>query len=133
MQTNNVFVDKVTAVMRESDKVFETTGGSARHYVRDVFLPLMEKAGLYIADSSDLSSAIKIITAELQRDKSAGGYYDSWQANIAMRFQDTCARWMEKNKKGFIPIDILHELSNTAAKDFLDLLVNISDAETTKQ
>lgn len=37
-----------TGVMREADKVFETVGGSTRHYVRDVLLPLLEQAGLFI-------------------------------------------------------------------------------------
>ena len=38
--------DRVTAVMRESDEIFQSTSGSTRHYVRDVFLPLLEKEGL---------------------------------------------------------------------------------------
>jgi hypothetical protein len=38
--------DAVTAVMRDADKEFEKIGGSTRHYVRDVLLPLLEQAGI---------------------------------------------------------------------------------------
>lgn len=44
--TEEEAVDQVTAVMREADTAFETVRGSTRHYVRDVFIPLLEKAGL---------------------------------------------------------------------------------------
>lgn len=38
--------DAVTAVMREADEKFHTSGGSTRHYVRDLLLPLLEQAGI---------------------------------------------------------------------------------------
>ncbi|HEX6431805.1 MAG TPA: hypothetical protein VF008_29140 [Niastella sp.] len=41
-------IAEMTAVMREADVAFETVGGGTRHYVRDVLLPMMEKAGLKI-------------------------------------------------------------------------------------
>lgn len=37
--------DEFAAIMREADKVFETTGGGTRHYVRDVLVPLMQEKG----------------------------------------------------------------------------------------
>jgi hypothetical protein len=39
-------ITEMTALMREADQVFEKVGGSTRHYVRDVLLPLMEAKGL---------------------------------------------------------------------------------------
>ncbi len=47
------------------------------------------------------------------------GYYYSWQANIAVQFQDAIAR--DLRYKG------IHEISNDAAKSFLDLLINIKE------
>lgn len=38
-------IDIVTEAMREADKMFETTGGSARHYVRDLLLPILQEKG----------------------------------------------------------------------------------------
>lgn len=46
---NAEYVNRVTAVVREADRTFEKVGGSSRHWVRDVFLPLLNKAGLFIA------------------------------------------------------------------------------------
>lgn len=43
---------KVTAIMREADQLFQKTGGSTRHYVRDLLLPMMEQAGLKIVDAT---------------------------------------------------------------------------------
>lgn len=44
------YVAKITEIMREADLTFQTTGGSTRHYVRDLLLPMMEQAGLKIVD-----------------------------------------------------------------------------------
>jgi hypothetical protein len=38
-------VDAVTEAMREADKMFETIGGSTRHYVRDLLLPILQEKG----------------------------------------------------------------------------------------
>ena len=45
---NAEYVNRVTAVVREADRVFEKAGGSSRHWVRDCFLPLLNRAGLFI-------------------------------------------------------------------------------------
>lgn len=46
--------------------------------------------------------------------------YYAWQANIAVQFQDEFAKNIKfyKNKKD------IHEISNNAAKNFLDLLIS---------
>jgi hypothetical protein len=41
-------VEEFTQIMREADEIFHTSGGSTRHYVRDVLLPLMQKKGIYL-------------------------------------------------------------------------------------
>ena len=46
---NADYVNRITAVVREADRVFENVGGGSRHWVRDVFLPLLNRSGLYIA------------------------------------------------------------------------------------
>ena len=35
-----------------------------------------------------LEDAIKVLCEELEKDKAEGSYYYTWQANIAMAFQD---------------------------------------------
>lgn len=45
------------------------------------------------------------------------GYRISWQANIAMQFQDACSR------AGYKFPD-LHRLANEAANEFLNLLIS---------
>lgn len=44
------FVEKVTQAVREADQAFTTTGGSTRRWVRDCFLPALEKRGLAIRE-----------------------------------------------------------------------------------
>ena len=41
-------IEAVTAVVREADRLFESVGGSSRHWVRDCFLPLLEKNGMVV-------------------------------------------------------------------------------------
>jgi hypothetical protein len=53
--------------------------------------------------------------------KSDREYYYSWQANIACAFQDAYHWHKTKTKKMPTKSDI-HEISNVAAKHFLDLL-----------
>lgn len=38
-------VDVVTAAMREADPIFQKAGGSTRHYVRDLLLPILAEKG----------------------------------------------------------------------------------------
>jgi hypothetical protein len=41
-------VKRLTAAMREADRLFEQVGGSTRHHVRDCLLPILEKHGLLL-------------------------------------------------------------------------------------
>ena len=59
------------------------------------------------------ANAIKTIVKELKRDPA---YYISWQANIAMAFQD------EMHWAGYKLPD-LHAIANRAADNFLKLLM----------
>lgn len=45
---NAEYVNRITAVVREADRTFEKVGGSSRHWVRDCFLPLLNRSGLFI-------------------------------------------------------------------------------------
>lgn len=47
-QGNEQFLEEMTAIMREADQRFEMVGGGTRHYMRDIFLPMMEERGLLI-------------------------------------------------------------------------------------
>lgn len=42
----------ITAIMRDADKAFETRGGSTRHYIRDVFIPMLEEKGFRFTQKS---------------------------------------------------------------------------------
>ena len=72
--------------------------------------------------NAELKQAVDVLCKALNKDKSEGSYYHSWQANIAVQFQDECHRWMERNNTGVITKKGFHEISNNAAKEFLDLL-----------
>lgn len=76
--------------------------------------------------SKKLEKAINVLCEELAKDKSEGSYYYSWQANIAMAFQDEFWRnFEEKDEELFLKIEssFIHTISNQAAKNFLDLLI----------
>jgi hypothetical protein len=49
---NSDIISSVTAVMRNADVYFETTGGGTRHYVRDLLLPMLDDAGLQVIHKS---------------------------------------------------------------------------------
>ena len=71
----------------------------------------------------DLPTAIKVLINELAKDKSPGSYYYTWQANIAMTFKD---RYQQLNPNlSDTSFDILHNIANNAAMDFLDLFIDI--------
>jgi len=59
---------------------------------------------------------IEILRKALKKDKEL---YYGYQSNIAVQFQDEFAR----NKKKYKNRQDIHEISNTAAKNFLDLLI----------
>jgi len=61
---------------------------------------------------------IEKLIENLKKDKD---YYYSWQANIAMAFQDAY-HWHKTKTKRRPNLKDIHEISNTAAKHFLDLL-----------
>lgn len=70
---------------------------------------------------SAISDAMKVLTDELRKDKSEGSYYYSWQANIAMAFKDEAARKMNYSNAS-IKKELIHEIANQAARNFLDTL-----------
>lgn len=74
-------------------------------------------------ESNELSYAIKVLQKHLSEDKSEGSYYHTWQANIAMSIYDEYC----EQAKGREYIDLgkldIHEICNTGAKNFLDLLI----------
>lgn len=61
--TTEEIVQEVTAVMREADKKFEMMGGSTRHYVRDLLIPMLEEKGLQVCKNNNL---LKWVDSELR-------------------------------------------------------------------
>jgi hypothetical protein len=64
------------------------------------------------------ADAVKHLCEQLKLDQ---GYFYSWQANIAMQFKDECDR------QG-IKFPQMHDVSNQAAINFLNLLCSSSEA-----
>lgn len=65
---------------------------------------------------TDIPRAISMLAKRLNEDP---GYYYGWQANIAVCFQDEAA-------KVGLPADIVHTISNEAAKNFLNMLCGMN-------
>lgn len=63
----------------------------------------------------ELKDAIKQLRKSLKEDE---GYYISWQANIAMAYQDEAVRMGSRDSK-----KTLNEIGDGAAKNFLNLLI----------
>lgn len=61
----------------------------------------------------EFKEAFDVVTQQLREDS---GYYQAWQSNIAVAFQDTL-KWA-----GY-QFPELYKLSNDSAKRFLDLLI----------
>jgi hypothetical protein len=70
-----------------------------------------------------LKEAVETLVTALSEDKSEGSYYYSWQANIAMAFKDEFDDRVGGIRAN-VPVtkELVHEISNNAAKRFLDLL-----------
>lgn len=73
--------------------------------------------------SEKITKAIKVITEELEKDKSPGSYYHTWQANIAMAFYDELCIY-EFGSRVDIEKSEMALLCNRAANRFLNLLIN---------
>ena len=63
---------------------------------------------------------IEKLQKALREDK---GYFNAWQANIAMAFSDSYNSYKYINGKTYINSTDLHIISNNAAKYFLDQLI----------
>jgi len=72
-----------------------------------------------------LEKAIKVLCSNLSEDKSAGSYYYSWQSNIAMAFFDQFIN----DHENILAQRILSEVSNKAAKRFLETLIKTSSVK----
>lgn len=75
-------------------------------------------------DRVSIPEAVDRLIHALKADE---GYYISWQANIAVQFQDECKRFKAESDKDYLSADDIHGISNKAAKNFLDLLIKQGD------
>lgn len=82
----------------------------------------------------DIKTAMRVLTEELRTDP---GYYMSWQANIAVQFQDEYKKYHDSKyilvtlaKLDLLPHfhsqDDIHKVSNKAADNFLKMLLYVS-------
>lgn len=73
-------IEKVTAAMREADPLFEEVGGSTRHYVRDLLLPILEKSGFAFGkheSTSPTTDRVAVMEEALKAARKAlAGCYD---------------------------------------------------------
>lgn len=54
----------ITAIVREADQVFERVGGSSRHWVRDCFLPMLNRAGWYVCPAKPTDEAQSVAAVD---------------------------------------------------------------------
>ncbi len=45
-------VAAITAIVRDADQTFQKVGGTSRHWVRDCFLPLLNRRGWYLCPTT---------------------------------------------------------------------------------
>lgn len=115
--------DGETLVIAMRDKGFEFT------YLEDYY---EAKEGVVnkVSDNNldiTLAQAVGRLVEELNKDKSEGSYYYSWQANIAMAFYDIYNFEERRYNSVCHTSDELHKLSNKAAKRFLEQLTYQSE------
>lgn len=71
-----------------------------------------------------LKDAVDIVVEALKNDPA---YYVSWKANIAMSFKDEFERHLKEQGKRTAVSKLnlnIHKVANTAADNFLNLLIN---------
>ena len=79
-------------------------------------LPFMKGSTIeYVPENKSSITTGKAVAHIVEQLKSDEGYYISWQANIAMAFQD-CYHWAEDKQD-------IHKIANDAAEHFLKLLM----------
>lgn len=66
----------------------------------------------------NIQEAMEVVTNELKNDLD---YRRSWEANIAMAFKDTWS-WTLKENSDCVPSEMIHDISNRAARHFLAIL-----------
>lgn len=76
---------------------------------------------LIVNPEPTLKESIEVLQKHLSEDKSEGSYYHAWQCNIAMAFKDEVNRLHPVTNRW--NRDLVHEIANQAAKNFLDILI----------
>lgn len=76
-------VNRVTAVVREADRDFETGGGSSRHWVRDWFLPTLNRAGLSVIVTASRNELLAALTGVVRVADRNTAEFDTARAAIA--------------------------------------------------
>lgn len=72
--------------------------------------------------NNDIKKSVKILTDAIRNDNEL---YYVYQANIAMAFKDEFYR----NNKKYKNTEDIHEIANTAAKNFLNLWIRPQEEE----
>jgi hypothetical protein len=86
---------------------------------RDETTPNKEAGLVFVGESITLEQAISRLIKELQKDKTPGSYFYTWQSNIAMAFYNAC----REHRGPFSLKDRrLAEIANAAAINFLNSL-----------
>ena len=68
-----------------------------------------------------MQKAVQRVARGLVVDK---GFNMSWQANIAICFQDEVARFKKKHLKKTLSIRDVHHVSNLAAESFINRIIH---------
>lgn len=80
----------------------------------------------------NIEGAMDIICAALNKNKSFGSYFYSWQCNIAVAFQDAYSNYKEEMAKDQLTKEDIHKISNEAAINFLNQLLRVNESNDEK-
>jgi hypothetical protein len=78
--------------------------------------------------ATEVSKAVDVLRDALNEDKEPGSYYYTWQANIAVQFQDEFHRAVDEDGLPCTP-EHIWAISNRAAKNFLNCLIGKQNKE----
>jgi len=97
-------VKEITEIYRDCDAKFLKTGGSTRHFIRDLFLPSLEESGFIIIKVSETPKKIdldqfevkKVIAADL---KSKGYSYRQIQRALGYKSVRSISHLLNHGRK----------------------------------
>lgn len=133
LANNKQDLSKFFGVAKELNIEFVEYKPSLKETVEEENTPMLDEstkdkermeAELNYRYGGDLKKSIEVLCNALREDTTEGSYYYSWMCNIKMSFIDSWDNWGEEEYKSNVDDKIVNEIAETAAKNFLNLLIN---------